>query len=530
MRIKKKFKKFIRNPRRFFRDSKLYLCLKNYIEGEEEYTEVLLQHEPEAGAELMIPREETFTISTIVELLSSQSAFFTFNDYDRNRLVLCTIEKNFDSLVKALANFSAEYGFQLNYDKRGRLVKPKTFRQLINDTESEKSINLRLTDLKSREKFYFEIQKWDSISDPESIIAPKGNLLSRKVWKRVVEKEQLLSLGTVNDLSSMFNAPLMDDVTFDVDFVYTWVNSEDSDWQKLYSQFKPLQNNDGNSISRFYSRDELKYSLRAIELYAPWVRRIHIVSNCKPPAWLDIEDSKINWVDHSEIFPSSQLPTFSSHAIESRLHNIPGLSNYFVYSNDDFMLSRPTRKSDFFYSNGICKLKLESWGNVNGDVREGEPDYLNAARNCQALLEKDFNYSPTQLHCHAPQALRVDVLKEMAEKYTESFETTGSNRFRSTSDIAVTGFLFHHYAYITGRAVKSNIRTLLIQQNHDFSNRYKTILKERSNTAIQSRFLSFCINDGADSHLNEEWNRVTLEFLNKYFSSPSVFEKDVNVL
>ncbi|HGK6157387.1 TPA: hypothetical protein ACJ3HD_002201 [Neisseria meningitidis] len=37
--------------------------------------------------------------------------------------------------------------------------------------------------------------------------------------------------------------------------------------------------------------------------------------------------------------------------------------------------------------------------------------------------------------------------------------------------------------------------------------------------------MSVCINDGADSHLNEEWNVQVIKFLETLFPLPSSFEK-----
>lgn len=55
-----------------------------------------------------------------------------------------------------------------------------------------------------------------------------------------------------------------------------------------------------------------------------------------------------------EIFANaSHLPTFSSPAIESNLHKIPGLSDKFIYMNDDVMFGREVWPDDFYtYSNG----------------------------------------------------------------------------------------------------------------------------------------------------------------------------------
>ena len=50
-----------------------------------------------------------------------------------------------------------------------------------------------------------------------------------------------------------------------------------------------------------------------------------------------------------EIFSNkSHLPSFSSPAIESHLHEIPGLSDKFIYLNDDVMFGKDVWPDDFF--------------------------------------------------------------------------------------------------------------------------------------------------------------------------------------
>tara|TARA_R110002050_G_scaffold150757_1_gene277697 strand:- start:234 stop:554 length:321 start_codon:yes stop_codon:yes gene_type:complete len=81
---------------------------------------------------------------------------------------------------------------------------------------------------------------------------------------------------------------------------------------------------------------QLRYSLRSIMKFAGWVRHIYIVTNGQVPSWLDVSHPRITVVAHEEIFTDpSDLPTFSSPAIEVHLHRIPGLSNRWIYFNDD---------------------------------------------------------------------------------------------------------------------------------------------------------------------------------------------------
>ena len=103
----------------------------------------------------------------------------------------------------------------------------------------------------------------------------------------------------------------------------------------------------------------LRFSLRSIEKFAPWVRMIHIVTNGQVPSWFVKENGgKAVIVTHRQIFENvSDLPTFNSNSIEVNLRNIPGLADCFIYLNDDFFLGRETPK-DHFADPTNGKLKL----------------------------------------------------------------------------------------------------------------------------------------------------------------------------
>lgn len=90
-----------------------------------------------------------------------------------------------------------------------------------------------------------------------------------------------------------------------------------------------------------------RYSLRSLEANAPWIRHIYIVTNGQVPSWLDTSNPRVSIVPHDAIFANrSVLPTFSSLAIEFNLHRIPGLSETFLYFNDDVFLGRPVTPWD----------------------------------------------------------------------------------------------------------------------------------------------------------------------------------------
>jgi len=513
------------------------------------------------------------------KLLTKPRLFFT--DYKKNKRVFKnllkedkTVLKNNFNLTNPILNFNMEYVLQeLNsFNPKGLYIKPlneklkwtiavnnrdKTdfifkFLNFINinnidiqykynnkvkkftsisqfglDIHKLKNLDIRLSTMRTfpLSRLWFRLEFWDEFED--FYVSPVSNHISRKLWKNVAKEHNIFYEDKIIDYSCILEKSHELENTLDVDLVFTWVNSEDEEWKEMYSKYKPSTNDetDATSTSRFLSRDELKYALRSWDKYGSFIKKIYIVSNCKPPEWLDLNQANLKWIYHEEIMPENVLPTFSSHAIETSLHKIKGLSNYFIYSNDDVLLVRPSNSNDFFYPNGIVKLKLEPYGNINGSIKIGDPDYLNAARNVNKLLEIDFNKSTTHLHTHSSQAMRIDILREMEAKYTNSFRKTLSNRFRMLTDISVASYMYPHYTYLSGKGIPTDIKVELIQQKHNFKKKLKNILIWHSKNDFKNLPLSVCLNDGGDSHLNEDWNDAIINFLKTIFPENSKYEK-----
>ncbi|KAM4746784.1 N-acetylglucosamine-1-phosphotransferase subunits alpha/beta [Rhinophrynus dorsalis] len=115
------------------------------------------------------------------------------------------------------------------------------------------------------------------------------------------------------------------------------------------SAVSQLKQDEDISASRFEDNEELRYSLRSIEKHAPWVRHVFIVTNGQIPSWLNLDNPRVTIISHQDIFlNTSHLPTFSSPAIESHIHRIPGLSQKFIYMNDDVMFGTNVWPDDFY--------------------------------------------------------------------------------------------------------------------------------------------------------------------------------------
>ncbi|KAJ8374043.1 hypothetical protein SKAU_G00046230 [Synaphobranchus kaupii] len=116
-----------------------------------------------------------------------------------------------------------------------------------------------------------------------------------------------------------------------------------------FSAISQSRHDEDVSASRFEDNEELRYSLRSVERHAPWVRHVFIITNGQIPSWLNLDNPRVTVVTHHEIFQNeTHLPTFSSPAIETHIHRIPGLSQKFVYLNDDVMFGKDVWPDDFY--------------------------------------------------------------------------------------------------------------------------------------------------------------------------------------
>lgn len=132
-----------------------------------------------------------------------------------------------------------------------------------------------------------------------------------------------------------------------IDFVIPWVDGSDVEWQKERQKYQCDGAADG-SAARYRDWDLLRYWFRGVEKFAPWVNKIHFITFGHLPQWLNTQHNKLNIVTHESYIPRRYLPTFSANAIELNIHRIEGLSEKFVYFNDDVFIISPVDKTDFF--------------------------------------------------------------------------------------------------------------------------------------------------------------------------------------
>ncbi|MBR5336716.1 MAG: Stealth CR1 domain-containing protein [Lachnospiraceae bacterium] len=146
-----------------------------------------------------------------------------------------------------------------------------------------------------------------------------------------------------------------------IDIVLPWVDPSDEKWRESRKKYASEQmDTSDNRDMRFRDWDNLQYLFRGIQKYAPWVRKVHFVTCGHLPGWLNTECEKLHIVRHEDYIPKEFLPTFSSHTIELNMHRIEGLSDHFIYFNDDIFIIDELKEEDFFHNGLPCDCLASS--------------------------------------------------------------------------------------------------------------------------------------------------------------------------
>ena len=310
-----------------------------------------------------------------------------------------------------------------------------------------------------------------------------------------------------------------------VDIVYTWVDGEDPAWQNIKAREAEKElgvqtrSADATQARRFRCREELKYSLRSIHQFAPWVRHIYIVTFNQKPSWIQ-EDPKITFVDHREIFPDkSHLPTFNSMAIECHLHRIPGLQEHYVYFNDDFFLGRAVSFTDFFTESGKMKVFLSKVKMPKSKPKPDDDGFASASKNTVQLLNKVIGKEKRHNHAHTPYPARKSVVCRIEKQFYKVFASVSSHKFRSLEDFTITNGIIPYLAMYQGDAEKASIDHKTIHFGKDLVHDTQKI-----QDLIERRPCFFCIEDTPEIESPESKELLT-NFFASYFPTPAPWEK-----
>lgn len=327
-----------------------------------------------------------------------------------------------------------------------------------------------------------------------------------------------------------------------IDFVVTWVDGKDPTWLKKYNKYSKYDTIDVKN-ARFRDFNFFKYWFRAVEVYAPWVNHVYLVTDHQVPEWLDESYRKITVIDHSDIIPEQYLPVFNSNAIEMNLYKIPGLSERFVYFNDDMFINKNVKPSDFFSHAGLPK----DTAGLNAIQPKFDFDYIHV--NNMKIINENFNkqkvmkqqffkfFNPLNMELniytmllffwpkftrffdlHYPYSLNKSFMKSVLESNSEAVLTTLNDKFRDKKDISL--WLVRYFALVQG---KFSVRSPRVGKIYDLLDDFDKAKADIS----KSKHKMIVLNDNAN--ITHEQFIVISQRLNSLFEkklpNKSNFEK-----
>jgi hypothetical protein len=377
-----------------------------------------------------------------------------------------------------------------------------------------------------RAQFGCELEFWatEEIDGAMYLVAPRENAASKQLPLADFDLVPTTWHGVTVPTPRVFTERMVDDIAFPIDVVYTWVDGSDPRWlekrARAEAEEKGLEfHPEATMASRFADHEELRYSLRSLEYFAPWVRNIYLVTDDQVPAWLDTDHPRIRLVDHRDIFTDpSNLPTFNSNAIISSLHHIEGLSEHYLFMNDDFFLGRWVTPDLFFTPSGLAKVSPANNRRPFGPARVEEGPHFNLSRNIRELLRERFGITVSRAIKHTPYPQLRSVHDRMEEEFAEVYAATTSHRFRHHDDI-VADQLFHYYAQITGSAVRAALRYNYFNIKDSAEIRRLDLMQRTRDRDV------FCLNDAPTEGVEPIDDAVITRFLENYFPMPSSFER-----
>ncbi len=304
-----------------------------------------------------------------------------------------------------------------------------------------------------------------------------------------------------------------------VDLVYLWVDGNDQKWLEKRNSFLDESIKKASITGRYENNDELKYSLRSIEKNLPWIRKIFIITDNQVPNFIDINNTKIQIINHEEIIPKEILPIFNSVVIEYFLHNIPNLSEKFLLASDDCFVNK-NLTPDFFFKNDLPIVRMIKSPTLKMKIffkrlmKVKVDNYKLSIENAYKLIDKKYKkYYPVRPH-HNIDAFLKSEYKRTFQTFENDLKKVYHNRFRNATDIQRILFQYDLLARNRGYLhYITNEDSYLIQVHFDDFSKYIS----RYNPTL------FCLNE-TEKSTNEDRKRI-VPFLKKLFPTKSKFEK-----
>lgn len=295
-----------------------------------------------------------------------------------------------------------------------------------------------------------------------------------------------------------------------MDAVILYVDMDDSNWRLEHDKYCVYNCH----AIRFRDWGFLKYVMRGIDTYMSFIDRIHLVvmMDSQVPEWVNRD--KVNIVYHEDIIPKNLLPLFNSASIEMFIHKIPGLSEEFIYFNDDFFPTNSLEYHDFFDGNGNIYNEMKDTG-----LRDGY--YLRSTifstQLAAAISGKEIeeNYWMVPQHTMAPM---IRSSQEYVFKQLENILIASVSKFRTSQN--THQYLFTNYLYFNNKVIERGLPFKML-----FT--VSTTIDEVETTFFDENIKTLCLNDWGDFEgMTYDESRDALSvIMEKKYPNKSQYEK-----
>ena len=325
----------------------------------------------------------------------------------------------------------------------------------------------------------------------KNVVNKVVNKINLTEWSELVPPEELrlatqYQTFTPEELESKFHS---------IDLVYTWVNGSELNhmFRKYWRRRDPVyaskpgwddqrwypketvgavdwQLENVTEITRFLAErrtavvtsrdresDELRFSFRSLQQYAPWhTGRIIVVAPGHTPEWLDHSHNffarsdnpqnshgsqarrRVICVHQDSVLPGDQRLTWNSNTIEQHIHKLRHLSPLFVQFNDDYFINKNTTAGHFVSAFGGPVLLHEQ-----GELRGGLKAYQNMRKIWLGGVYHSNAFNINELEVvppkYLPQYIMDDIAKVDAAMEQQGGEVGGTGRKLQEFNLSLLG-------------------------------------------------------------------------------------------
>ena len=294
-------------------------------------------------------------------------------------------------------------------------------------------------------------------------------------------------------------------MNIDIDMVFTYADGYDPEFIKMKNNYLNIENKKYNPDIRIKGINEIIYSVNSVIKFIPWIRKIFIVTNNQVPP-IDkqlITSGKVIIIDQNTIVDPKYLPTFNSDVIESYLHNIPDLSEIFLYNNDDMMhLNHIDRRDIYEVRNNKVLLKIRN--NYNKNDRVNQVEYsLRIDYTKKLFINIDPNIK--LINNHHTKFLRKSTMKYIDERFIKLLDKMRINRVRGTEYIQYLFFLLNVDNILHNNIIINYGRDVIEKK---FGNKKGCILLFNDVVKIKPKFVCF-------NSMNQSFNEIFPQVMNE---------------